>query len=71
MTFEKFQRLKLTTFEGKNNPLTAEEWIIELEHLFRYLNYKEEQKVYCVNFCFHKTASYCGIPFIIFEMLGR
>ena len=40
-----FLKLKLPTFNGKMNPIKANDWILAMEKKFRLLRYGEQQKV--------------------------
>ncbi|KAK2649854.1 hypothetical protein Ddye_017343 [Dipteronia dyeriana] len=56
---EQFRRLHPSSFEGTTNPLDAEEWHQELEKVFTFINFTDDQKVACVVFML-KGLDICG-----------
>ena len=51
-----FKRLSPPTFEGTTEPMEAEKWIIEMEKVFRVLEYSEDEKVACVAYMLRVDA---------------
>ncbi|XP_038888017.1 uncharacterized protein LOC120077950 [Benincasa hispida] len=46
-----FRKFNPSTFDGSSvDPIIAENWIIEIETVFRHMNIPEEQKVNCATF---------------------
>ncbi|KAL2532330.1 Pepsin-retropepsin like protein [Abeliophyllum distichum] len=55
---EQFRRFKLTSFDGKDDPFAAKEWLRRLEGIFEHLNCNDTQKVSSAKFTFIDDASY-------------
>ncbi|KAH7553348.1 hypothetical protein JRO89_XS12G0000700 [Xanthoceras sorbifolium] len=55
---EQFRRLHPPSFEETRNPLDAEEWLRELNKVFSFMNYTEDQKVACAVFMLKGDASH-------------
>ncbi|XP_022867946.1 uncharacterized protein LOC111387607, partial [Olea europaea var. sylvestris] len=55
---EQFRRYKPPTFDGKADPLAAEEWIRGMERIFKHLSCTDAQKVLCAEFMLVDTAGH-------------
>ncbi|KAJ4702887.1 Cellular nucleic acid-binding protein [Melia azedarach] len=55
---EQFRKLQPPFFEGSINPLVAEEWVRELEKIFRLIDCTDQQKVTCATYMLKGSASH-------------
>ncbi|KAJ4717071.1 Retrotransposon protein, putative, Ty3-gypsy subclass [Melia azedarach] len=55
---EQFRKLQPPFFEGSINPLVAEEWVRELEKIFRLIDCTDQQKVTCATYMLKRSASH-------------
>ncbi|KAJ4717010.1 Retrotransposon protein, putative, Ty3-gypsy subclass [Melia azedarach] len=55
---EQFRKLQPPFFEGSINPLVAEEWVRELEKIFRLIDCTDQQKVTCATYILKGSASH-------------
>ncbi|KAK0601774.1 hypothetical protein LWI29_027313 [Acer saccharum] len=55
---KQFRRLHPSSFEGTTNLLDAEEWLLELEKMFTFINCTNEQKVACAVFMLKGDAGH-------------
>ncbi|KAL2497770.1 Retrotrans gag domain-containing protein [Abeliophyllum distichum] len=55
---EHFHHYKPPSFDGKDDPFAAEEWLRGLEGIFEHLNYNDVQKVSCTKFMLVDNASH-------------
>ncbi|XP_022853829.1 uncharacterized protein LOC111375262 [Olea europaea var. sylvestris] len=55
---EQFHCYKPPIFDGKADPLTAEEWIRGMERIFKHLSCTDAQKVLCAEFMLVDAASH-------------
>ncbi|XP_058207681.1 uncharacterized protein LOC131320822 [Rhododendron vialii] len=53
---EQFQKLKPPTFDGKEDPLVAQSWTLEMEKIFEVMECSEEEKVKLATFMFTDEA---------------
>ncbi|KAF7141664.1 hypothetical protein RHSIM_Rhsim06G0042800 [Rhododendron simsii] len=53
---EQFQKLKPPTFDGKQDPLVAQSWTLEMEKIFEVMECSEEEKVKLAAFMFTDEA---------------
>ena len=52
----RFLKFNPPKFKGELDDQKAEFWLIEIEKIFRVLNYSESQKVKCATFLFEEAA---------------
>ncbi|KAL2486534.1 Uncharacterized protein Adt_31290 [Abeliophyllum distichum] len=55
---EQFRHFKPPSFDGKDDPFTAEEWLRKLEGIFEHLNCNNVQKVSFAEFMLVDNASH-------------
>jgi hypothetical protein len=58
MVVEQFRRYKPPTFNGREGPLAAEEWLRALERIFKHIACSDTQKVSCAVFQLAEDADH-------------
>ncbi|GMN23941.1 hypothetical protein TIFTF001_047600 [Ficus carica] len=61
LLYERFRRMKAPEFEGPIDPITADNWLIDMQVILDFMRLTEQEKVLCASFALKKDARHWWI----------